>query len=228
MTIDLTNIVLAYGSHRTRENGMCAMEAAAYVAGEWHSDHPACVCPVIGAFMRSWNDGLPDDATRTRLLMPLIPKILNTAGSSDVEERRSYMALDWLARECAPTWLDVAGLSEHAAALRALAPIVDTASAEASQETLDAAGAAAWNAASDAAWNAASAAVWDAAWNATRAAAGAAARAAAWAAAWDAARAAASAAAVATTSDDTYHKLAPTVELLQVSAVHLVERMAAL
>ncbi len=49
------------------------MEAAAFIAGEPWSDHPACVCPVIAAFMRSWNDGL-SDKDRNRLLLPLIPK----------------------------------------------------------------------------------------------------------------------------------------------------------
>jgi len=230
MTIDLTNIVLKQGSHAYRGQGMCAMEAAAYVAGEKHSDHPACVSPVIGAFMRSWNDSLPDDESRTRLLLPLIPKILNTAGSSDVEERRSWMAVDWMARTYAPAWLGLAGLTEHASALRALAPIVDAASAEASNDALKAARAAAGDAARAAAWDAASDAAWDAAWAATRAAAWNAvwdaAGAAAGAAAWTAARAAAwnAAGAAAYTS----RKLAPTVELLQASAVYLVERMVTL
>lgn len=30
--------------------GMCAMEAAAWIAGEPHSDDPKCVCPIIAAF----------------------------------------------------------------------------------------------------------------------------------------------------------------------------------
>lgn len=61
------------------------------------------------------------------------------------------------------------------------------ANGEATDEELDAAGAAAW----DAAWDAAGDAAWDAERNAARAAAWAAARNAAWAAAWGAARAAA-------------------------------------
>jgi len=224
MTIDLANIVLKQGSHRARKDGMCAMEAAAYVAGEKHSDHPACVCPVIGAFMRSRNDNLPDDESRTRLLLPLIPKIIGTRATPEVERARAYMALDWLARECAPAWLDAAGLSEHAAALRALAPIMDKESAKASQETLDAARAAAWAAACDAAWDAAGYAAWDAAWAAASAAAVDAAVDAAWNAACDAAwNATRNATRAAATRDP-----APTAELLQASAVHLVERMATL
>lgn len=53
-------LTLLKGKH-DRGQGMCAMEAAAYLAGEPHSDHPKCVSPVIATFLRNWNDGLPDD-----------------------------------------------------------------------------------------------------------------------------------------------------------------------
>ena len=51
---------------------MCVMEAADYVAGEDWSDKTRCVCPVMGAFMRSWNDNAENNAERDRLLKPLI------------------------------------------------------------------------------------------------------------------------------------------------------------
>ena len=66
------------GSH-SPPNGefeACVMEAVSYVAGEPWSDAPKCACPVITAFMISWNDGLQSDAERTRLLKPLIPLIV--------------------------------------------------------------------------------------------------------------------------------------------------------
>ncbi len=72
---------LKSGAHTANDGAaMCAMEAAAWVAGEPWSDHPECVCPVIGAFMRSWNDSLPDDR-RTALLLPLIPATIGTRGN---------------------------------------------------------------------------------------------------------------------------------------------------
>ena len=40
---------LAHGAHDSPADGLCAMEAAAWLAGEPHSDHPACVSPVIAA-----------------------------------------------------------------------------------------------------------------------------------------------------------------------------------
>jgi hypothetical protein len=220
------------------------MEAVAWLAGEPHSDQPACACPVIGAFMRSWNDSLPDDEIRTRLLRPLLPLLVGSRSTTAVELQRSYLALDWLARECAPAWLSLRDdLKAHAVALRGLAPLTDATSCLAAQKTLAAALDAALDAAWDAARAAARAAAWDAARDAAGAAAGAAARdaagdaardaagaaagdaagAAAGDAAWDAARAAAWDAAGAAAGD----AVAPTVAMLQASASDLVRRMVA-
>ena len=63
---------LSAGAHETEHEGACVMEAVAYVAGEPWSDKPACACPVLGAFLRTWNDHLPTDADRDRLLRPLM------------------------------------------------------------------------------------------------------------------------------------------------------------
>jgi hypothetical protein len=113
---------LKHGSHSQNLDGdMCVMEAAAYIAGEPWSDHPPCTCHVITDFMIAWNDGLPNDAERDRLLKPLIPRLVGTRSTSEVQERRSYMALDWLIRVHTPAWLDlVPALHEHAKALRML------------------------------------------------------------------------------------------------------------
>jgi len=159
---------LLAGAH-SPDGKMCVMEAAAWMAGESWSDAPKCVCPTIGAFMRSWNDSLPDDETRGRLLKPLLPPIIDTAHGAKIASVRSFMALDWLARTLAPAFLDLTpALTEHAAALRALAPIADLESARIAEPPLAAARAAARDSAV--------AAAWDAAVAAARAAAGAAAK----------------------------------------------------
>jgi len=209
---------LSAGAHDPNETNMCAMELVAFIAGEPWSDHPQCACPVIGAFMRAWNDGLPD-ADRTALLLPLIPRLVETRGSNALEARRANMATDWMMRVHTPAWLRLAGLTDEADALSSLPELTDFANApalkpalEAARENAAAAGDAAWDAAwAAAAGDAAGAAAWaagDAAWAAAWAA-GDAAWAAAWAA-WAAARDA----------------LAPTVKALQQSAVQLVIRMA--
>ena len=170
----LKSIKLQSGSHSTREEGLCAMEAVAWLAGKKHSDSPSCACPVIAAFLRSWNDALPAEE-RTKLLRPLLPKIVGTKSTAAIEEQRSFLALDWLIRAHTPEWLDLrAELKAHAASLRGLSPIVDMRTAQAARKTVDAARVAA----RVAAWDAAGDAAWGAAW----AAAGDAARDAAWAA----------------------------------------------
>jgi hypothetical protein len=226
----LKTLSLKAGSH-SPDSTFCVMEAVAFVAGEAWSDHPQCACPVISAFLRSWNDGLPSDAERNRLLKELIPSLVGTRNQA-VERKRSLMAADWLIRTHTPAWLRLAGLIAQAERLEALPEITDMAQypslkgpIEAVRQDAyavwDAAGAAAWAAARDAAWAAAGAAAWAAARDAAGAAAGAAAWAAAGAAAGDAAWAAAGAAA----GDAAEKKLAPTVEHLQQSALALVKRM---
>ena len=164
--IGLDGIVLSKGDHRSREKGVCALEAVAWLAGLPHSDAPACVCPVIRAFVVSWNDAIPDDVRRTALLKPFLLKMLDTKSTPAVELTRSYLAFDWLVRVQMPAWLDLSQtLAQHATALRACAPLVDRATIDAATPSLTAAWAAAWDAA------------WDAARAAARAAAGAAARA---------------------------------------------------
>jgi hypothetical protein len=230
---------LKSGAHRP-PNGhfaACAMEAVAYIAGEPWSDHPECACPVIAAFMRMWNDGLPD-GERTTLLLPLIPKLVGTRGSEALEERRSLMAADWLIRVHTPAWLRLAKLNDQAALLEGLPEITSMAQVPSIRAPLEAVrrdAAAAGAAAGDAAWAAAGAAARAAAGAAARDAAGAAARAAAGAAAGAAARAAAGAAAWAAARDAAgaaawaaaRAALKETRAKLQVSAIALVERMIA-
>ncbi len=202
----LSDLSLAHGPHRSFEKGACALEVVAWLAGEEHGDHPECVCPVIGAFVRSWNDALPDDAARNRILRPILPDLVGTRIDKATEERRAWMAVDWLTRECVPAWLWLrSDLIQHAETLRSLDPVESAESARGAKSALNAARAAA------------RAAAWDEASAAASAEASAAARDAAWAGARDAASAAASAAAWAA--------LEPTVCALQDSAVDLLRRM---
>jgi hypothetical protein len=189
-TLNITALVLAKGGHRTPDDGLCLLEAAAYVAGEEHTDQPVCVSPILGAFGRKLNDRLP-----------------GTVGDG-LDEARGYLALDWLVRTYTPAWLELAGLSVEAAELRALRRIVDLATAQeagpvvrAGAEKARAVQAAAWDAARSAAWDAARSAAWATAWAAARDAAWVAARDAAEDAARDAVHAAAQAAAGAAAGD---------------------------
>src|SRR5438045_4740109 len=116
--IEFESLRLAHGSHGSPSEGLCVMEAVAYFAGREHTDAPPCVSPVIAAFARAWNDGL-DDKSR-QMLKPYIFRMMNTATTAEDEERRAWLATDWLARVFAPAWLDLAGLGSHAKSLRDL------------------------------------------------------------------------------------------------------------
>jgi hypothetical protein len=152
------------------------------------------------------------------------------------------MVADWYIRVQAPAWLRLAGLTTQAEALEAFPEITDFAKVPTLIATLAAIRKDA-DAARDAAWAAARGAAWDAAWAAARDAVGAAAGNAAWAAAedaawaaargaaggavWAAAGAAAWAAAWAAAGGAAEDAVAPTVAMLQESAVDLVKRMCA-
>jgi hypothetical protein len=209
--MDLSTVRFGVGSHSatnapTGHRDLCIMEAVAFVAGEPWSDTPTCASPVIAAFLRTWQDALSDE-DRDRLLPAAVwvPRLVGSRGDDATEERRAYLALDWLIRVHAPAWLDlVPSLASHAAALRALPEVVDLSTAQDADTPIcaarDAARAAARDAARDAVLDAARDAAWDAVLDAV-----------AWAAARDAER-------------DALH---PTVETLQKSALDLLDRMLA-
>jgi hypothetical protein len=100
------------------------MEWVSSLVGERHSDAPLCVSPVLRGFCTTLNDAL-DDVTRQRIL-PYLARTIGTAGDG-LDERRSGMALDWLIRVYAPTWLAAACLPHSADALRSLPAVLDTA-----------------------------------------------------------------------------------------------------
>ena len=161
ITIDTARLAkiktLKAGGHNSFSQGACILEAVSYIAREPWSDHPECACPVIAAFLRNWNDNLPDDE-RTALLLPLITKVAGTRGSAALANRRATMATDWLIRVQTPAWLRLAGLVKQAEALEAFPEIVDFAKTPSIRPTLEAIrqdAAAAWDAAGDAAWAAA-------------------------------------------------------------------------
>lgn len=210
--------VLAGGHHKDTQDAMCLLEAAAYVRGEPWSDHPACVCPVLGAFGRAWNDGLRSDEKRTGLLLPLLPKLIGTGGSTPaVQKRRAYMAFDWLVRVCAPYWMDlVPQLRSHAAALRDLEEITGVVKV---REPIRAACAAALSTTSDRNFYLGLLAVRESAAGAANAAGRKTLEVVAVECAFDAAKAAAQIAA------GNRRDLQPTVEWLQTSALDLVSRM---
>ena len=212
MTLSIDTLELEHGSHKTRDDGLCIMEAVAWLAEEQHSDQPKCASPVIRNFAMGLNDAWNDE--QRQKLIPYAKLIVNTANGLD--DQRALMAFDWLVRAYLPAWLHLAGLTERADQL-ANEPVfsdwsmlgeLTTAQLSPARKEADAAGAAAGDAAWDVAEAAAQAAAWDVAEDAARAAAGAAAEDAAW--------------------DVAGAVLQPTVTQLQNSALDLLDRMCRL
>ena len=158
-------LVLGSGAHDSADKGMCVMEAVSFVAGEPFSDKPACACPIIGSFMRSWNDSLSNSDRQK--LAPYILKLVGTKSTVEVEQIRGLMVMDWYLREFTPTWLDLAGLSNHAETLRKCSQVTSWGDVKAMQSKLNAAESAAYSAA----YSAAESAAYSAAESAARSAA---------------------------------------------------------
>ncbi|WP_267360199.1 MULTISPECIES: glycosyltransferase family 61 protein [unclassified Methylobacterium] len=219
---------LAAGPHADAASGLCALEAVAYVAGEPHSDQPACASPTLATFVRTWSDRLTQDA-RDALILPLVPRLVGTRGSEALERRRVAMVADWLVRTHVPAWFRLAKLNVEGDALAGLLALTDLADLAAWCDHLDRARkrakvanltlrqtgrdvrAAAWDAAHQAAW---------AAIRGDLEAAGPRILAAGWDAAYASAYAAARACGKA--------PLEPTRLALQQSALALLEQMIAL
>jgi hypothetical protein len=206
------------------------------------------VSPVLRAFCTTLNDSL-EDGPRQRLR----PYLVRTIGTVDdgLDETRSWLALDWLIRTYAPTWLRLAGLVASADRLAAQAPITGSASLEAALDglqracreshsawlaALGAPRAVAWapwiagrTAAREAAWASAGAAAWAAARVGVGDLAGDRARALSRDIAGDAAatmsREARTGAGRAAARDAARVALAPTLAQLRASALELLDRM---
>jgi hypothetical protein len=93
------------------------MEWVSHLAGEGHSDQPACVSAALRAFCVSLNDNL-QESNRQRLR----PYLTRTIGTADdgLDSARAWMAADWLIRVYAPPGLALAGAGEAAQRLTGL------------------------------------------------------------------------------------------------------------
>lgn len=86
-------IKLSKGKHTSPDDGACVMELASMLSGEPFSDHPACVCPVIGSFLRAYNDSVDDG--RRQDLYAYASRVVGTRGSAEVQRARAERLLAW-------------------------------------------------------------------------------------------------------------------------------------
>lgn len=126
---------LRRGAHPSRDDGMCAMEMVAWLAGETHSDEPKCTCPVLAAIVRAVNDNLGDER-RDALLRPLLPQLVNTRATATVERQRGLLVLDALVRQLLPAWLRRHRRHAEASLLAALPAVMDGGSLQAARRAV--------------------------------------------------------------------------------------------
>jgi hypothetical protein len=92
-----TPIRLTPGSHSSPREGVCVVELASIIARERFTDHPRCVCPVVGAFLRGFNDRAPY-AERQRLA-PYAARIVGSRSTRRVTNERRDLCLAWSGAE---------------------------------------------------------------------------------------------------------------------------------
>jgi hypothetical protein len=84
---------LAPGSHSSPREGVCVVELASMLGGEDFSDRPHCVCRVVAAFMRSFNDRA-SHAERQRLA-PYAARAVGSRGDRRLTRERRDVCLVW-------------------------------------------------------------------------------------------------------------------------------------
>ena len=86
-------IKLTKGKHSSPDEGACVMELSSMLAGEPFSDHPSSVCPVIGSFLRAYNDSIGDE--RRQDLYAYAARVVGTRSSLDVQRERAERVTAW-------------------------------------------------------------------------------------------------------------------------------------
>ena len=87
MTVGSHQVVrLSRGRHAALSEGVCAMELASMLADEPFSDRSPSISPTIGAFLRTYNDGVDDDGRQD--LYPFAAAVVGTASRRSVERER--------------------------------------------------------------------------------------------------------------------------------------------
>jgi hypothetical protein len=91
--VSYQTIKLSNGKHTDPTDGACVMELASMLAGEPFTDHPASVCPVIGSFLRSYNDSIDED--RRQALYDYASKVVGSRACSKTQQARAARLAEW-------------------------------------------------------------------------------------------------------------------------------------
>ena len=86
-------IKLSKGRHTSPEVGACVMELASMLAGEPFTDQPVSVCPVIGSFLRAYNDRIDD--RRRQEMYGYAAKVVGSRQPAGVTRARADRLTAW-------------------------------------------------------------------------------------------------------------------------------------
>ncbi len=99
---DVDSVRLAPGAHRSPADGVCLLELASLLAREPFSDRPRCVCAVIAAFLRGWNDR--SGHAERQALRPYARRIVGSRSRRTVTRRRRDICLTWAGADLTGNW----------------------------------------------------------------------------------------------------------------------------
>ena len=91
--VSYQTIKLSKGKHTSPEDGACVMELASMLAGEPFTDHPVSVCPVIGSFLRAYNDAIDDG--RRQALYEYASRVVGRRGPQRTQQMRADRLAEW-------------------------------------------------------------------------------------------------------------------------------------
>ena len=113
----LDGISLESGAHTTFDDGHCAMEVVAWLAGEAHTDAPSCASPVLRRYTIRLNDRWSTEQRQS--LKPFLRRMVGTGGDG-LDDARVAIATRMLCTDLLGPWLRLAGMDERADALTSL------------------------------------------------------------------------------------------------------------
>jgi hypothetical protein len=85
------------------------MELASMLAGEPFTDHPASACPVVGSFLRAYNDSVGDD--RRQDLYAYAARVVDSRAGTAVQRRRAERVAEWALNMQRRRWTRILPLS---------------------------------------------------------------------------------------------------------------------
>jgi hypothetical protein len=92
-SVTYQTIKLSKGKHGSPHEGACVMELASMLAKEPFGDHPVSVCPVIGSFLRAYNDSIDDE--RRQDLYSYAARVVGSRAAPEVQQARSERLITW-------------------------------------------------------------------------------------------------------------------------------------